>query len=68
VVNKLSKDVIFLCKVLLTEEKLKNAVFWDVSRVVLVRTDVSEERIYLQEPHDVTLQKTTFFIVTTVKP
>jgi hypothetical protein len=32
-------------------------------RVALVRTDVSEERRFLQEPHFVTTQKTPFFIV-----
>jgi hypothetical protein len=44
-------------------------------RVVLVRTDVSEDpsayiiRVtgYLQQPHGVTSQKTAFFIVTAVK-
>jgi hypothetical protein len=36
-------------------------------RVALVRTDVSEERRFLQEPHGVTTQKTAFFIVTAVK-
>jgi hypothetical protein len=80
---------------------MKNAVFWDVSRVALIRTDVSEESSVhlllvianvvpsspilvtlmmevlgssetsvltrLQEPHGVTSQKTTFFIVTAVK-
>jgi hypothetical protein len=35
--------------------------------VTLVRTDVSEERRFLQEPHGLTSQKTTFFVVTTVK-
>jgi hypothetical protein len=34
-------------------------------RVALVRTDVSSE--FLQGPHDVTSQKTPFFIVTAVK-
>jgi hypothetical protein len=49
-----------------------------LSRVALVRTDVSEElsasiirvplkRRFLQEPHGVTSQKMPFFIVTTVK-
>jgi hypothetical protein len=33
-------------------------------RVALVRTDVTEERQFFQEPHDVTSQKTVFFIVT----
>jgi hypothetical protein len=32
------------------------------------RTDVSEERRFLQEPHGVTPQKTVFFIVNAVKP
>jgi hypothetical protein len=36
-------------------------------RVALVRTDVSEERRFLQEPHGLTSQKTEFFIVTAVK-
>jgi hypothetical protein len=36
-------------------------------RVVLVRTDISEKRRFLQEPHGVTSQKTAFFIVTAVK-
>jgi ABC-type nitrate/sulfonate/bicarbonate transport system ATPase subunit len=36
-------------------------------RVALVRTEVSEERRLLQEPHGVTSQKTTFLIVTAVK-
>jgi hypothetical protein len=35
--------------------------------VALVRTDVSEERRFSQEPHGVTSQKTHFFIVTAVK-
>jgi hypothetical protein len=35
--------------------------------VALVRTDVSEERQFLQEAHSVTSQKTAFFIVTAVK-
>jgi hypothetical protein len=30
-------------------------------RATLVITDVSEERRFLQEPHDVTSQKMTFF-------
>jgi hypothetical protein len=41
-----------------------------LSRVALVRTDVSEEpgaSFILQEPHVVTTQKTPFFIVTAVK-
>jgi hypothetical protein len=38
-----------------------------LSRVVLVRTDVSEERQFLQEPHGITSQKMAFFIVTAVK-
>jgi hypothetical protein len=36
-------------------------------RVTLVRTDVSDERRFLEEPHVVTSQKTTFFIVTAAK-
>jgi hypothetical protein len=36
-------------------------------RVALVTNDVSEERWFLQESHDVTSQKTAFFIVTAVK-
>jgi hypothetical protein len=36
-------------------------------RVALVRTDVKEVRLSLQEPHGVTSEKTTFFIVTAVK-
>jgi hypothetical protein len=32
-------------------------------RVALVRTDVSEEPRFSQEPHGVTSQKTAFFIV-----
>jgi hypothetical protein len=36
-------------------------------RVALVRTDVSEEYRFLQEPHYITSQKATFFIVTAVK-
>jgi hypothetical protein len=36
-------------------------------RVALVRTDVSEERRFLQEPHGLASQKTAFFIVTDVK-
>jgi hypothetical protein len=37
--------------------------------VALVRTDVSEEpgASFIREPHGVTTQKTTFFIVTAVK-
>jgi hypothetical protein len=45
----------------------KNAVFWYVSRVTLVRTDVSEERRFSQGPYGVISQKTAFFIVTAVK-
>jgi hypothetical protein len=36
-------------------------------RVTLVRTDVSEELRFLQEPYGVIYQKTTFFLVTAVK-
>jgi hypothetical protein len=36
-------------------------------RAALVRTVVSEEILFLQEPHGVTSQKTSFFIVTAVK-
>jgi hypothetical protein len=36
-------------------------------RVACVRTEVSEERGFLQEPHGVTSQKTAFFIVIAVK-
>jgi hypothetical protein len=36
-------------------------------RVAIVRTDVSEEPRFLQEPHGVTTQKTPFFLVTAVK-
>jgi hypothetical protein len=36
-------------------------------RVAVVRTDVSEKRRFVQEPHGVTSQKTRFFIVTAVK-
>jgi hypothetical protein len=36
-------------------------------RVSLVRTDVSEERRFLQEPHGVTSKKTPFFVVTAMK-
>jgi L-alanine-DL-glutamate epimerase-like enolase superfamily enzyme len=36
-------------------------------RVALVRTDVSEKRQILQDPHGVTSQKTAFFIVTAVE-
>jgi hypothetical protein len=36
-------------------------------RLALVRTDVWEERRFLQELHGVTFQKTPFFIVTAVK-
>jgi hypothetical protein len=35
--------------------------------MALVRADVSGERRFSQEPHGVTSQKTTFFIVTDVK-
>jgi hypothetical protein len=31
-------------------------------RVALVRSDVSEERLVLQEQHDVTFQKKAFFM------
>jgi hypothetical protein len=36
-------------------------------RVALVKTDVSEEPRFLQEPHGVTTHKIPFFIVTAVK-
>jgi hypothetical protein len=36
-------------------------------RVALVRTDVSEKLQFLQEPHCVTFQKTSFFRVTAVE-
>jgi hypothetical protein len=36
-------------------------------RVALVRTDVPQKRRFFQEPHGVTSQKTSFFIVTAVK-
>jgi hypothetical protein len=36
-------------------------------RVALVRTDVSEERRYLQEQHGITSQNLAFFIVPDVK-
>jgi hypothetical protein len=32
-------------------------------RVAIVRTDVSEDRRFLQEPHGVTSQKTPFFMI-----
>jgi hypothetical protein len=35
--------------------------------VALVRTNISEERQFLQEPHSITSQKMAFFIVTAVK-
>jgi hypothetical protein len=35
--------------------------------VYLVRTNVSEERQFLQDPHSATPQKTAFFVVTAVK-
>jgi hypothetical protein len=40
---------------------MKNAVFWDVTLCGSVRTDVLEERRFLQEPHGITSQKTAFF-------
>jgi hypothetical protein len=46
---------------------LKNAVFWDVKPCGIERTDVSEERRFLQEPNGITPQKAAFFIVTAVK-
>jgi hypothetical protein len=36
-------------------------------RVALGTTDVLEERRFLQEPHGVTSEKTTFLIVTAMK-
>jgi hypothetical protein len=36
-------------------------------RVALVRTDVSKEHRFLQEPHGVTSKKTPFFIITSMK-
>jgi hypothetical protein len=36
-------------------------------REALVKTDVSEELRFLQEPHGVTSQRTPFFIVIAVK-
>jgi hypothetical protein len=35
--------------------------------VSLVRTDVSEERLFLQKPHGVMSQKTAFFSLKVVK-
>jgi hypothetical protein len=46
---------------------MKNAVFWDVTRVVLVKTYVPPKRLFLQKPHGVTSQKAAFFIVIAVK-
>jgi hypothetical protein len=46
---------------------MKNAVFWDVTRATLVRTDVPPKRRFLQEPHGVTTRKTAFFIDTAMK-
>jgi hypothetical protein len=59
---------------------MKNGVFRDVTPYGILRTDVSEERIasiismrkvppkhrFLQVPHGVTSQKTTFILVTAV--
>jgi hypothetical protein len=42
---------------------MKNAVFWDIMPVALVRIDVSEEHRYLQELGGVTPQKTAFLIL-----
>jgi S-adenosylmethionine/arginine decarboxylase-like enzyme len=36
-------------------------------RMALIRTNMSEEHRFLQEPHNVTFQKMAFFIVTTMK-
>jgi hypothetical protein len=36
-------------------------------RVALVRTDISEERRFLQEQHGITSQKSALFIVTALK-
>jgi hypothetical protein len=38
-----------------------NAVFGMLRRVAVIRTDVSEERPFLQHPRSVTFQKTAFF-------
>jgi hypothetical protein len=40
---------------------MKNAVFWNVTPCGSCKTDDSEERRFLQEPHGVTSQKTAFF-------
>jgi hypothetical protein len=42
---------------------MKNAVFWDVGPVALVRTDVPPKGQFLQEPHGITSQKTAFIII-----
>jgi hypothetical protein len=46
---------------------MKNAIFWDVTLCGSLRTDVLLKQWFLQEPHDVTSQKTVFFIVTAMR-
>jgi hypothetical protein len=45
---------------------IKNAFFWDLRRVVLLRSEVPSKLRFLQEPQGVTSQKTAFFTVTAV--
>jgi hypothetical protein len=42
---------------------MKNAVFWDVTPVALVRTDVSDECRSSKYLHDNTFQKTALFLL-----
>jgi hypothetical protein len=54
---------------------MKNAVFWDLTpcgsckihRFVTLMLEAIRSSWILREPHDVTSQKTAFFIVTAVK-
>jgi hypothetical protein len=40
---------------------IKNAVFWDVTPCGSFKTRISSKTSFLQEPHGVTCQKTSFF-------
>jgi hypothetical protein len=47
---------------------MRNAVFWNVTPfLAFVRTDLSKERRFLQEPHGVASQKAAFITATAVK-
>jgi hypothetical protein len=65
---------VLCCKVKMrTNCKSKTGISWRMPssgmlrRVALIRTEVSDEHRFLQEPHGVTSQKTAFFRVIAVK-